>query len=364
VLAYRLSGDGETSVAVESKSGHSTFSDLWKLIGLKHHLNIGFGVLFADSADSLHEDKREIGQKHDICVIDQSEAGIAGAYANANLIPAVPQPAVLEAWQHCFRVEDSLIRILQDKERWGRYETIRTAKRQLQHLSSAAWVEPDPWKQAAGLYQLYYNAPRIARNMAKELSPQDPDGAFQDAIYEGEHPEIQACFYLEHRKRLALAFAAARCAAIRPKPGMWGPNTPASFREMVGIVREKEAWLLPALLQVYLLGFGGMICLDAEADEYSHLGEQVGCDREEASALLCLFEELFPYPSGGRWFLTSSELARLKLMPVALRGAGIRMREALYALPWSDLATPDQWRICGRDHLKHASRAEQMLARA
>ena len=356
VLGYRLSGDGESAVVVESKSGNSGFGDFWKLLGLKTHLEIGRGVLLADETDPLHPIKRETGNQHEIAVIHQERSQLASAYKQIGLIEHVPTVALLEAWEFAYEVEDGLLRVLRDKALWDRYDTIRIAKQQVQYLATRAWIEPDPWQQAADLYDLYFQEKKIARAMAGELSSDRPSEVFKKAMYDGAHEEVQACFYLEHRKRIAVAFAATRCAALKPRSGMWAPSTPSAFKELVRQVGDREAWKLPNILQLYFLGFGGLSCLHLAEEEGEALAEQAGCSPDDVVDLIAIFDELFPYQEGGgSWFHEGNEMVRLKLMPAPLRGAGLRMREALFGFDWHDLATESQLEVCGTNHLGLAS---------
>jgi hypothetical protein len=115
---------------------------------------------------------------------------------------------------------------------------------------------------------------------------------------------------------------------------------PYSFRDMVEKVRAEAAWYLPPVMQVFFLGFGGMICLDVEDREFQLIARQAGCTPKQARHALELFEELFPYDDG--WYYEAYELSRLKLMPVPLRGASLWMREIFYEGEWRELATPEQ----------------------
>lgn len=354
VLAYRFDGGREQSVVLESKGGRSGFGDLWKLLGLKTHLKIDRGVLLADPAEPMHGRKVTLGRSHDIAVIGRDAAGLADDLVTVNAIAATPDPAVLAAWERCYRVEDALVNTINDKALWQKHETIRLAKRQLQHLVTRAWLEPDPWRQALRLYKRYWEEPKIARRMAIEINGSDWKELFQQAMYHGATDEIQACFYLEHRKRIAVAFAATRCAALGDDSSRWAAWAPASFHNMVDRIVDEQAWYLPVVLQVYFLGFGGLICLDADDTEFEYVADQAGCTPTEARFALRLFDELFPFDGG--WFYDAFELSRLKLMPVPLRGAGLYMREALYGGDWvSDLATDLQRQVAGRNELSRAA---------
>lgn len=359
VLGYRFDGGAESSVVVESKGGKSGFGDLWKLVGLKAHLEIGRGVLLADTSSPFHGQKLEYASKHAVEIIDRVPTGLGAALAEAGVVAAEPDEAVLNAWQHCFRVEDGLVATLNDKGLWSRYETIRLAKAQLQHLMTKAWLEADPWRQALGLYGLFQDEPKIARRMAEEMGGAGgADALMTEAMYRGASPEIQACFYLEHRKRIAVAFAATRCAASGAA-SVWEAQAPAAFRAMVDEIRRQGAWYLPTALRTFFLGFGAMVCTIATDEEYAHIGGQAGCTAAEARRSLELFDELLPTPGG--WFYEAYDLSRLKLTPTALRGAGLTMREAVYGREWTSLATADQLKVAGPAELARAAEAEQRV---
>jgi hypothetical protein len=113
------------------------------------------------------------------------------------------------------------------------------------------------------------------------------------------------------------------------------------------------------LLQVYFLGFGAMVCLDAPNEEFEAMGAQAGCSSAQAQRGLELFEELFWTPEG--WFHERDELSILKLVPWAVRGAGLWMREAVYERPWENAATRDQFSAVGKRHLEHAEKVENQV---
>jgi hypothetical protein len=361
VIGYRFPNGTETSVVLEAKGGKSGFGHLWKLLGLKTHLRIDRGVLLADTADPVHAHKEQTGSEHRISVIDQAATQLRGNLLATEIIDYEPSEEVLAAWQRCFRVEDALIKTLSDKNLWQRYETIRLAKEQLQHLVAKGWMEPDPWKQAVELYNLYTQEPRISRRMAREIDEPNAVTLFERALRYGDAREIQACFYLGHRKRLAVALAATRCAALHDEASLWAAAAPQSFRAIVERIAGDQAWHLPAVLQVYVLGFGGLVRLDDADTEFEQIARQARCSPQQARDALRLFDELFPYPDGGSWFYEGFGLSRLKLMPVALRGAGLWMREALSRREWGQIATAEQSRVAGRNELARAEQAERSI---
>jgi len=356
VVGYRFYDGEEASVVVESKGGRSGFNHLWKLVGLKAHLEIQQGVLLADESEPLHARKVELARRHDVAVISQDPVDLADEFVKAGVVAQEPDPAVLLAWRRCFRVEDALAKVLNDKRLWAEWTTIQLAKKQLQQLTSKVWLEPDPWRQAIRLYKLFQDEPKIARRMAREMSPGQSNQAMNAALYYGSLPEVQACFYLEHRKRLSVAFAATRCAAVGSGGSRYARLAPASFRSMVDTITDEGAWYLPALLQVYFLGFGSMVCLDSHDEEFNEMASQAGCSAPEARRGLELFQELF-WTAGG-WFHERAEISILKLVPYALRGAGLWMREAVYERPWEEAATEDQFAAVGQRHLEHAKKTE------
>jgi hypothetical protein len=360
VLGYRFPGGAEESVVVEAKGGRSGFGDLWKLLGLKTHLALDRGVLLADPNDPLHTRKVQVATGHQIDVIDRGASTIAESLAESGITEVEASDDVMDVWLRCYRVEDALIKIINDKNLWQQYKTIQLAKRQLQHLTSKAWLEPDPWRQATRLYVLYQDEPEISLSMAREINDGGAHEVFRQALYYGACAEIQACFYLEHRKRIELAFAATRCAALGDESSRWAKMAPWSFREMVETIGEEEAWYLPVVMQVYFLGFGAMICLDVEDGEFKKIARQARCTPKQARRALALFAELFPYAGG--WYYDGYELSRLKLMPVPLRGAGLFMRECLYGGDWTtDLATPEQRKVAGKSEYKRALAYEKIV---
>jgi hypothetical protein len=348
VLAYRLSANGVESVVAEAKGGKKArFTELWKLLGLKTHLGIDRGVLLANPDDVDHSDKTTVGEANEIAVINQDATEFAAALRDHGFIDALPTDELLAGWERSYRVEDALIEVLRDQGLWKNFQTIRAAKQQLQEISSKVWLEPDPWLQARRLYDLYGELPKIGHTLASEMAPGSGRRLFNEALYEGKHLEVQACLYLEHRKRIMVAFAATRCALEAPRAAGWVAPTPASFNHMVDVIRQRQAWNLPTILQVYFLGFGGVIRTTHEDEEYGLIAGHVGCTADEAKGLLQLFDELFPYSNG--WFYDARDLSRLKVMAAPLRGAGIRMRETVLGRPWEELASDEQRSYCGKE---------------
>jgi hypothetical protein len=359
VLAYRFEDGEEQSLVLESKGGRSGFGDFWKLLGLKTHLEIPRGVLLADPSDPLYDRKAGFGRDHDIDVVDQDAADLPDNLAEIDLARDGLDRGVLKSWERSYRIEDALIGTINDKELWQKYETIKLAKRQLQHLITKGWLERDPWRQAFRLYSRYSEEPKIALTMAEEIRPDEAHAVLKRAMYEGKFDAVQACFYLEHRKRIAVAFAATRCAVLDDKSSRWAGYTPASFHEMVERIADDEAWYLPSVLQVYFLGFGGVICLDVEDMDYEHLASQARCTPKEARHALTLFNDLFPYSAG--WYYDAYELSRLKLMPMPLRAAGLLMRENFYPGTWLEMATSEQRQVAGTGTLKCGAEWEQRV---
>jgi hypothetical protein len=214
VLGYRFPGGDEESIVVEAKGGRSGFTALWKLLGQKTHLALDRGVILADPTDPLHTRKIQIGRKHDIAIIDQDSDKLAASLGDVGAVEVEAAPDILAMWLRCYRVEDAIIKVLHDKDLWQQYETIKLAKQQLQQLESRVWLEPDPWRQAVRLYLLYQDETKISKTMAEEINGRGARALFLEAIYEGASAEMQGCLYLEHRKRIELSFAAARCAAL------------------------------------------------------------------------------------------------------------------------------------------------------
>jgi len=105
-VAYRFDDGEETSLAVESKGGRSGFNHLWKLLGLKTHLEIQHGVLLADDSEPLHG-RRSRSRAVTTSRRKPSPDDLAGELVDAGLIATEPDPAVLLAWRRCFRVEDA-----------------------------------------------------------------------------------------------------------------------------------------------------------------------------------------------------------------------------------------------------------------
>jgi WD40 repeat protein len=95
---------------------------------------------------------------------------------------------------------------------------------------------------------------------------------------------------------------------------------------------------------------GGPLTQETERCEYRQLASQAACSPRQARRALELFEELFPYPDGGSWFVAGWDLERRNWM-----------REVIYGDRWEKLGAEDQLKVAGPALRSRAGDAEARI---
>jgi hypothetical protein len=394
-VATSYAGLLPTSVLAEAKGGRWGFPDLFKVAGWMRYLGIARGGFFVkDHPTAAPRDVSRIHRKIaplGVSLVDfgdfsdpgarfgEGGFGVPGSQTSSHDGGSRPQapgtfdPLLLEVWRYSYWAERALLERLREArraspERRGPQEVLAYHDLVNDHV----FFLHDAAERLRRLYDAYKAHPKLSAAVAGEIGgaayaevarprrrgPLGDIRPLAEAMYEGEHPSVQAAFYVEHRARLTILKAAIDLCCLAASGGLADRAAaratlgalPASFREGLRALRARPSFRRYALVwQVFLWGFGGFYLADREDEELGRLSHQTGVPRDEVADALRAFDDLFPL-AGGSWIVpvknTPIRLARM--MPFAFRGVG-----ALQRLRWRDAPNYDGFGVghVARRHL-------------
>ncbi|MFG2715323.1 hypothetical protein ACGFX2_32895 [Streptomyces goshikiensis] len=242
---------------------------------------------------------------------------------------------------------------------WGRagHEGAKAAKTYHRQINNGTFFARAPEESLALLYEAYGEHPKLTLGYAREIDGGgfDPHTAASDspsctaAIRHGQHPELQACMYLEHRARLAILKAAVDYALAHPDgppefrmsqdgksfffQGLTYHVLPGTFHDGIAWLREQPNFSRYATFwQQFLWGWGGFYLNDRTGEEFEWMAEYSGIPAEEIPTALEAFDRFFPIPSG--WLTTpgNTDIHLLKMVPLIFQGVGAHHRRIQYNL--------------------------------
>lgn len=352
--AVATSYDGPVPIAVlaEAKGGKWGFPDIFKVAGWMAYLGIGLGGFFVKeppgtSTRDMEHIQRTIAPLG-VSVVNLGDFSDAAARLGARGFRPFRDQALVDVWRLSYWVERTLVEGLRAErrahpDRRGAQEVI--AYHDL--INDHVFFLKNVAERLRRLYDGYRSHPKLAAALASEMvgGPYDARSrppltepasrVLTEAMYEGKHTALQACFYVEHRARLSILKAMIDLACLAdtgaPVPTatreIWS-GLPATFREGLSALRAKPNYRRYALLwQVFLGGFGGFYLADREHEEFARLSEQTGVPIEEIGDGLRAFDTLFPL-SRGPWIVPvrGTPIRVAKMVPAALRGVGAVQR--------------------------------------
>lgn len=345
VVATRYTEGEPSSVLVEAKGGRWGFPDLFKVVGWMQYLGIDKGGFFVVKEGA----PRHLGSIHDkvaplgVSLVDLANFHDPCARFREAGFGEIRDPLLTRIWRYSFWVE----RILLDRLRASRKSNAplqgpqaALAYRDLIH--DHVFFVKDIAERLRLLYGAYRDHPKLSLALAGELAgrPFDARGAsfdsavVREAIFDGKHPTVQACFYIEHRARLSILKAAVDLLCMRAPPPSGLAALPGTCREGLRALRSRPSFRRYALLwQVFLWGFGGFLLVDREDEELRWLSEQTGIPPGEIEQGLHAFDDLFPLGESG-WIvpLRGTRLRAAKLVPAQFRGIGAIQRLKRYGV--------------------------------
>jgi len=297
--------------------------------------------------------------------------------------PEINDPILMTIWRFAYWVERKLILNLRNIKRADLSKQGPIKAMDYHHLvNNKIFFVKDVRERLHDLYNEYKNHPRISLGAAIEMTgghfdaeAVDPaNQLLRDAMYYGSHELLQACFYIEHRARLAILKAAIDylClseAGIYPKPSggiidlnntlIW--SLPQSFQTGLDLLRTLPSYRRYALFwQVFLWGFGGFYLDDKKEIEFQLLSEQTGIPVDEIPSALKIYDVFFPTEASWITMAGPTQCVIVKMIPMAFRGIGANQRRWRYGikefreLGYADKTINDlaRWNNCTIDLLK------------
>ena len=349
VVATSYDGDAPSRVLAEAKSGKWGYSDIFKLCGWMRYLAIPQGAMFACKAprsEGLDQLKERVAHL-DISVIKLDSPALGTAFAEAGF-PEIVDAEAVEVWRYVYAVQDAMISYARQLVKQKPALKGPTAVlRYQQVIDNEVFFEPDPRVCLNRLYDAFKEHPRLALGVAREIEGKGFDCDVEDdpnnqtvaaAMFQGDFDLIQACFYLEHKARLAILKTAIDICLfeVQPKPMLkisgkvvltQDDFLPPTFRDGLAKLKEHPYFKRYAVFwQVFLWGFGGFYLKDRKDEEFALLSEQTGVPVDEIPNALQAFDLLFP--TNGSWVVeTNTACVLVKMMPMALRGIGSYHRQ-------------------------------------
>ena len=322
VVATSYEGDTPSRVLAEAKSGGWGYSDVFKLCGWMTYLGIRRGAMFASKAprrgglDQLRQRVAQLG----ISVIKLDSAALGEAFVEEGFPPIVDDMTV-EVWRFVYAIEDALISYARQlaKQR-PELSGPKAVLKYQEVIDNEVFFEPDPRECLTRLYDSFKEHPRLALSVSREIEGKGFDADVEDpanttvraAMFDGDFDLVQACFYLEHKARLAILKTAIDISLLEsgPKPVLkFGDQVvltqddflPETFRDGLSeLQKDKYFKRYSVFWQVFLWGFGGFYLADRKAEEFQLLSAQTGVPVDEIPNALRAFDLLFPdVPPGG-----------------------------------------------------------------
>lgn len=368
-VATSYDGDRPESVIAEAKSGDWGYADIFKLHGWMHYLGIPRGALFVtrvSEGKEIAKVREKIGGLG-MTVIRLDSPDLAAHFVEAGY-PACCNSAAIDVWRFAYSVQRTLIAYLRHcKKTAPDHEGPATALRYHTLINNEIFFERDLRVRLARLYAAFMEHPKLSLGVALEMD----GGAFDceaddqknvrisQAMRYGSHEVIQACFYIEHRARLAiLKIATDLCLCETPPKAVLKSGgrvvftqddfLPATFRAgLQELKTHKYFKRYPVFWQVFLWGFGGFYLNDRKDQEFEWLAEETGVPVEEIPNALKAFDLLFPMAKSWLTPLPHSQCVIVKMVPTPVQGLGAYYRELRYGvksydeLGYTDMTTQD-----------------------
>lgn len=389
VVATSYSGDCVDTIVAEAKSGDWGLADVFKLLGWLTYLGQKKGAFFVSHPmDGRNESSiYERFSPHGIDFFVLGDCTDVAARFAACGFGQAPSDDLVAHWRFAFMAERKLTKYLAHAIKSNLApEGARVALNYHKLINDEVFFEPSAKIRLRQLYAGFGDHPKLALSISNELTGGSFSGEptkaahalFSEALYEAKHPIVQACFYLEHRARLAILKAAVDyfCEG-EPSSQGGGLKVPAGWEELVidwlpssfqagyAQLREHRYFRRYALFwQVFLWGFGGFYLSDRTADEFRLLAEQTGVPEGEIPNALRAFDLLFPLADGSSWLreVHTSRCRFIKTFPLPLRGLGANQRKRYYdvksydAFSYADYTTKDlsKWHMSAYELLESA----------
>jgi hypothetical protein len=358
IVATNYTSTASKRNLIEVKGGKWGYTDLFKVVGWMRYLDFSNGSFFHQLWDG-----RENAESR-MAPLGLDVVGIGDHKKSAQLFAdrgygKVASDEVWALWRHSNHADRSLIGHLVARAKAGS-PGARVAKTYYRQLNDGTFYARTPDESLRMLYAAFADHPRLALGYALELDggafdPQTgpaPSASFKGALYHGEHFDLQACMYIEHRARVAILKAAVDYAETYqpPKPGQIDWVTlmlPSTFVSAFHWLRAQPNYRLYATFwQQFLWGWGGFFLDHMKESEFEWMSTYSGIPVDEIPNALSAYDHFFPIQSG--WLVTPgnyTNAVRVMNFPMAFHGIGAHHRRQQYgfetfsALPTGRLHT-------------------------
>jgi hypothetical protein len=344
-------------VLAEAKSGDWGFPDIFKVIGWMRYLEAKRGALFV-SKEISGKDPASVQKKVaplGVSFVHLGDFSDATDRFRAAGFPEISDPLRMVIWRYAYWIERRLIdklRAIAKTDPSRRGPSVALEYHSL--VNNGIFFVKDVRERLSDLYDAYKAHPRLSLGLAVEMGggefdpeAEDPKNVLiREAILYGRHDQLQGCFYVEHRARLAILKAAIDyvClneAGLLPTPlggkidfkELMFSILPHTFHEGLKELKGYPSFKRYALFwQVFLWGFGGFFLEDRKDMEFEWLAEHTGVPAEEIPIALKAFDLLFPIAEGWITQAGPSKCMIVKIVPAAFRGLGAFHRLRRYEL--------------------------------
>lgn len=340
--------DPPAAIIVEAKSGGWGYPDIFKLAGWMRYLSIPRGAFFVQQVPEgmdLAKRKARAGRL-DVALAHLAQPDLSAGFIDAGF-PAPPSVQALTVWRFSYMIERCLLKCVRKamKDQPGSSGP-RAIWEYYNLVNNSIFFEPDDYERVGALFGAFARHPKLSLGVAREIGGEEfncegegrDNPQMRDALYRCAHPLLQACFYIEHRARLAVLKAVVDIVLLDPTPKTklkLGPfewtqldMLPANIKKAVLELRAHPAVRhYPRFWQVFLLGCGGFYLRDRRDEEFEWLARQTGVPVGEVENALRAFDICFPLPAGS-WMKDAyeSECRVVAMVPCVLQGLGVYHR--------------------------------------
>lgn len=344
---------------VEVKSGDWGFSDLFKVYGWMHYLNVKDGLFVSmkdrSNLDFVKEKAKDVLQIKLAILIDLAETRMTLSELGFRQIEFVDDKDI-RMWRFSYWTERSMLRMLKNKKKSNPEKKAYFALDSYYHeINNETFFTGTIAEKIYNLYGIFErNYYHMSARCGNELLGNDfngdyegvPKPIFADTYHKCKYTDIQISTYVEHRARLAILkngidYLLYKEAGKHDKADYifkilgheinYMDSLPVTFKDGLDKLRKhKYYYRYPVFWQWYMWIFGGFILNDYKDREYEILSEQTGVPIDEIPNALKAFDILFPIAGGWLQQLPESNITFTKMFPVPFMGIGANYRRFLY----------------------------------
>lgn len=376
-----------SSLLAEVKGGGWGYHDLFKVIGWMRYLGLPSAAFFVKTCDDRDFEAVRLRMAPlNLAVVHfENFDDPAALFATAGFGQIASEMDVA-VWRHSYSVERRLAKVLTDRVKSHKGQQGAAAALAYHRLvNDSIFFQETVLGRMHALYDAYKQHPKLSLACAIEaegglydpaVEPTD-NALMREAMREGKHPFLQACFYTEHRARLALLKAAVDYCCENPEgispydPALvvndgkidlyelWLHSLPQSFKDGIAWLVQQPTFRRYALFwQQFLWGWGGFYLDDRAEQEFELMAARCGIPTAEIPVALQAFDRFFP--SGG-WLVAPGWTCarRVKMMPTYFQGVGVYHRRLLYG--WNELYEVKSSGYTGQDMARWNNAAVEFL---